>query len=305
MFQHLVDGNYWEPRARRKWEKCAIERYDFDWKKLYLDENRLSYEGKFEWTIENFSKIDERRICSDRFEIGGFPWQLLLFPRGNHDPTCLAFYLKPGEDVQEYPMRQAKITFTVVNQRDRNKSRTRRCEHFFDRGEPDWGFTSFMRFTELNDKDNGFLEGDRMLLHAEVCVVPFRAPEALDPDDEATVLEVAEEACMPVAVARRAYIATRKNENVHSRSRSRIAALKLLATEPQKYLTEQGEEGASNEQAQNDHRSETDSEMSAESDDEDAAPVVAPVPAVAAPVVPTVPAVPAPRGQQPAAARKR
>lgn len=31
------------------------------------------------------------------------------------------------------------------------------CEHFFDRGEPDWGFTSFMRFSELKAPEAGYV----------------------------------------------------------------------------------------------------------------------------------------------------
>jgi len=79
LFSRLIEENYWEPRARRKWEKCAIEKYGCDWRALYLDNNKLSYEGKFEWAIENFSKIDDRRIYSPKFEIGGLPWYSVLF----------------------------------------------------------------------------------------------------------------------------------------------------------------------------------------------------------------------------------
>jgi len=37
---------------------------------------------------------------------------------------------------------------------------------------------------------NRFLENDRLLLTTEVSVVPFRAAQDLDPDDEETVEEV-------------------------------------------------------------------------------------------------------------------
>ena len=38
--------------------------------------------GEYVWKVENFSKLGVDQIRSECFEIGGYAWQLLLFPRG-------------------------------------------------------------------------------------------------------------------------------------------------------------------------------------------------------------------------------
>lgn len=234
-FQRIVDDNYWEPRAKQKWNHCLIERYGFDWKALYKDNNRESYTGEYLWRVPNFSKREEKKILSPIFKIGGYPWHVLLFPSGNHDSNCVAFYLKPADEMAEYPMRKAAINFTVKNQKDERKSRSRKCEHFFDRGEPDWGFTSFMRFSELKAPEAGFLENDEFVLLTELLVTPFREAHDLDPDDEDAVERVAREIGCSRQAARKAYIDSRQNENQHDLKKSESKALKLLRTNLAKY----------------------------------------------------------------------
>jgi len=147
----------------------------------------------------------------------------------------VAFYLKPADEIAEYPMRKAAINFTVKNQKDERKSRSRKCEHFFDRGEPDWGFTSFMRFSELKSPDAGFLENDDFVLLTELVVTPYREPHDLDPDDEDAVERISREIGCSVRAARKAYIDTRQNENQHDVKKSEAKALKLLRSNLAKY----------------------------------------------------------------------
>eukprot|EP00698_Gefionella_okellyi_P003238 TRINITY_DN13023_c0_g1_i1.p1 TRINITY_DN13023_c0_g1~~TRINITY_DN13023_c0_g1_i1.p1 ORF type:complete len:341 (-),score=53.20 TRINITY_DN13023_c0_g1_i1:224-1246(-) len=237
-FQRVIDDNYWEPRARKKWSHCLIDKYGFDWKQLYMDNNRESYTGEFLWRVPNFAHREEKKVLSPAFSIGGHPWHVLLFPGGNHDANCVAFYLKPADENTDYPMRKAVINFTVKNHRDEKKNRSRRCEHFFDRGEPDWGFTSFMRFSELKATDAGYLDGDEFVLLTELTVTPYREATNLDPDDEDAVDRVASEAGVRRAAARKAYIETRRNEHVHDMKRSEAKAIKLLKTNPSKFEKE-------------------------------------------------------------------
>ena len=52
--------------------------------------------GGFRWIIPNWSTIRSNKHRSERFVVGGFSWQLLVFPQGN---SCdhLSVYLDVAE----------------------------------------------------------------------------------------------------------------------------------------------------------------------------------------------------------------
>ncbi|PNX59602.1 ubiquitin carboxyl-terminal hydrolase 12-like protein, partial [Trifolium pratense] len=37
---------------------------------------------KFTWKIENFSRLNVDKMYSEPFILGGYPWKILLFPKG-------------------------------------------------------------------------------------------------------------------------------------------------------------------------------------------------------------------------------
>jgi hypothetical protein len=58
------------------------------------------------------------------------------------------------------------------------------CEHLFDRGEPDWGFTSYMPLREIENLENGFVGPDGSLtVDCKVTVTPHREDDDIDSED--------------------------------------------------------------------------------------------------------------------------
>ncbi|MHB1952755.1 MAG: F-box-like domain-containing protein [Sulfobacillus sp.] len=184
------DHWYWEPRARAKWRNVDGELYAYNWQELYRDNYLRGRQGTFSWKIENFSQISQVTLYSPVFNVGGYPWKILLFPRGNHDPTCLAMYLKPGDEVEKYPFRKVLSVFMLVGSEGKNLART--CEHIFDRREPDWGFTSYIRFSQLRDSSSGFIKDDCLHIEIQLTVSAVADPDEgfggdigyLDPDEK-------------------------------------------------------------------------------------------------------------------------
>ncbi|KAK4789613.1 hypothetical protein SAY86_016917 [Trapa natans] len=126
---------------------------------------------KFIWTIENFSRLDSRKLFSDIFVVGGYKWRILIFPKGNN-VDHLSLYL----DVADSPTlpygwsRFAQFSLAVVNQIQSKYTLRKETEHPFNARESDWGFTSFMSLGDLYDPVRGYMVNDRVIVEAEVVV---------------------------------------------------------------------------------------------------------------------------------------
>ncbi|RWW19439.1 hypothetical protein GW17_00016502 [Ensete ventricosum] len=161
---------------------------------------------KFRWTIENFSRLNIKKLYSDIFYVGGYKWRVLIFPKGNN-VDHLSLYLDVA-DSTTLPYgwsRYAQFALAVVNQ-IHSKYTIRKgftlllsiqffyhfstacslrwgwaqlsemeciqvdTQHQFNSRESDWGFTSFMSLSELYDPSRGYLVNDTCVIEAEVVV---------------------------------------------------------------------------------------------------------------------------------------
>jgi len=86
--------------------------------------------------------------------------------------------------------------------------RMRMCEHVFDCEEPDWGFTSFMRFEELTR--GGYVQNDTLQLSVTVQVTPVSKSGQLDADELEGVECVAATTNVSMLAAQEAYLAARE-----------------------------------------------------------------------------------------------
>nr|XP_016471253.1 PREDICTED: ubiquitin carboxyl-terminal hydrolase 13-like [Nicotiana tabacum]XP_016471254.1 PREDICTED: ubiquitin carboxyl-terminal hydrolase 13-like [Nicotiana tabacum] len=48
---------------------------------------------RFTWTIKKFSRLKVKKWYSDVFNVGGYKWRILIFPKGN-TVDCLSIYAK-------------------------------------------------------------------------------------------------------------------------------------------------------------------------------------------------------------------
>ncbi|KAJ8551602.1 hypothetical protein K7X08_021617 [Anisodus acutangulus] len=127
--------------------------------------------ARFSWTIENFSRLNVKKLYSEVFHVGGYKWRILIFPKGNN-VDHLSMYL----DVADSPSlpygwsRYAQFSLAVLN-RVHNKFTVRKdTQHQFNARESDWGFTSFMPLSELYDPSRGYLTDDTVIVEADVAV---------------------------------------------------------------------------------------------------------------------------------------
>ncbi|XP_010312501.2 ubiquitin C-terminal hydrolase 12 isoform X3 [Solanum lycopersicum] len=127
--------------------------------------------GRFAWTIEKFSRLNVKKLYSEVFNVGGYKWRILIFPKGNNADQ-LSLYL----DVADSPSlpygwsRYAHFSLGVLNQAHTKFTVRKDTQHQFNARESDWGFTSFMPLSELYDPSRGFIMDDTVIVEADVSV---------------------------------------------------------------------------------------------------------------------------------------
>ncbi|PNX68785.1 ubiquitin carboxyl-terminal hydrolase 12-like protein, partial [Trifolium pratense] len=80
---------------------------------------------KFTWKIENFSRLNADKICSEPFILCGYPWRIRLHPKGNKNKDVvdhLSIYLEAMQtaNMSEGWRRDVKFKLIVFNQIDTN-----------------------------------------------------------------------------------------------------------------------------------------------------------------------------------------
>ncbi|KAK4279205.1 hypothetical protein QN277_016942 [Acacia crassicarpa] len=127
--------------------------------------------SRFTWRIDNFSRLNTKKLYSETFLVGGFKWRVLIFPKGNN-VDYLSMYLDVA-DASTLPYgwsRYAQFSLAVINQMHNKYSVRKDTQHQFNARESDWGFTSFMPLCELYDPTRGYLVNDALIVEAEVLV---------------------------------------------------------------------------------------------------------------------------------------
>ncbi|XP_028053116.1 ubiquitin carboxyl-terminal hydrolase 12-like isoform X6 [Camellia sinensis] len=127
--------------------------------------------ARFTWTIENFARLNTKKLYSEVFYVGGYKWRVLIFPKGNN-VDHLSMYLDVA-DSATLPYgwsRYAQFSLAVVNQIHNKFTVRKDTQHQFNARESDWGFTSFMPLSELYDPSRGYLVNDTIVVEADVAV---------------------------------------------------------------------------------------------------------------------------------------
>ncbi|XWS57103.1 hypothetical protein CRYUN_Cryun09bG0142700 [Craigia yunnanensis] len=126
---------------------------------------------RFTWRIENFSRVNTKKLYSDIFFLGGYKWRILIFPKGNN-VDHLSMYLDVADStILPYGWsRYAQFSLAVSNQMHYKSTVKKDTRHQFNARESDWGFTSFMPLGELYDPCRGFLVNDTCIIEADVAV---------------------------------------------------------------------------------------------------------------------------------------
>lgn len=121
---------------------------------------RLQGEGKFCWTLKNFSKLSaEERVYSPPFTYGGIAFMLLLFPRGNQQREFASLYVSIA-DKTKLPAgwrRNVHFSLSVLDQKESLCSITKSTNGELSNQVLDWGFTELLPLSTLHSTNHGYI----------------------------------------------------------------------------------------------------------------------------------------------------
>ncbi|KAI4109728.1 MAG: hypothetical protein L6R37_000415 [Teloschistes peruensis] len=123
-----------------------------------LPDLEVLHEATDTWHIENYRHLP-KKARGPKFECGGHPWRILLFPFGNNVDFA-SLYLEQGHDDDDKPPDDwyACVQFTLImwSTHDPSVHTAQTANHRYSADESDWGFT---RFAELRRMFAGRWDG--------------------------------------------------------------------------------------------------------------------------------------------------
>ncbi|KAG4920698.1 hypothetical protein JHK84_049546 [Glycine max] len=130
---------------------------------------KLKFE-KFTWRIQNFSKLDCKKLCSDKFLLDHHTWRILVYPKGA-DVGYLSIYLDAG--VVNLPFGWSKFAhfkFSLINLANGKMTKIKETTKMFNATEIAWGFPKFIPLDELCDSSSGFIVNDTCIIEVQILV---------------------------------------------------------------------------------------------------------------------------------------
>ncbi|XP_058749065.1 uncharacterized protein LOC131622030 [Vicia villosa] len=127
------------------------------------------FQLRVQWIIDRFSQMNTKKLYSDVFEVGGYQWRVLMFPKGNN-VDCLSMYLVVADSNSrpEGWSKFAQFSLAVVSQTHTKYSRIKESQHRFNKDHSDCGFTTFMPLGEFYDRSRGYLVNGTLVVEIEV-----------------------------------------------------------------------------------------------------------------------------------------
>ncbi|KAI8081535.1 uncharacterized protein BX664DRAFT_340645 [Halteromyces radiatus] len=129
-----------------------------------------------QWEITDWAGLPER-VQGPIFTVGGYRWNVLLFPRGNNQREAVSVYLEFSDAKSGNPDNYACAQFVICISKPSDPTfySVHSAQHRFHADESDWGFTKFMEFKQLaNFTNNSYIENNALRITSIVRV--FKDP---------------------------------------------------------------------------------------------------------------------------------
>ncbi|KAI7990218.1 Ubiquitin carboxyl-terminal hydrolase 12 [Camellia lanceoleosa] len=128
----------------------------------------------FTWKVDNFSTITDIFLCSDEFKVGEQKWKLELYPRGNAKPEgeSLSLFLAVA-DYAALPLNwkvYAKFKLRIKDQINGSHI-VKKTQCWFRASTRNWGFSSFEKLCNINDRGSSFIMKDTLIVEVEIMVM--------------------------------------------------------------------------------------------------------------------------------------
>ncbi|XP_021276357.1 uncharacterized protein LOC110410806 isoform X2 [Herrania umbratica] len=127
------------------------------------------------WTVRYNSKLKTKKtVYSPYFEVGGFDFRLLLYPRGDSlaPPSYLSLYIQINDPrcFSKFDC-FASYKLSILNHEDKSKSLTRESYYRFCSKKKTIGWGDFGVATSVFDPKSGFLNNGSLLVSVEISIL--------------------------------------------------------------------------------------------------------------------------------------
>ncbi|KAL9295408.1 putative MATH/TRAF domain-containing protein [Arabidopsis thaliana] len=130
-------------------------------------------ETRFSWVLKNFCSLQHNNCYSRTFVASDCNWRLLACYNKDRN-GYLSLYLELA-DPASLPLgwrRQVNFRLTLVNKVHKQSTRVLEGKHWFDANDYGSGYKDFLPLHKLHARGNGFLVRDRLIIVAEVQILP-------------------------------------------------------------------------------------------------------------------------------------
>jgi len=142
------------------------DQYINELKRLMESDNAVAdeiiEENFYEWVINDWDSLLNKKEYSPDFIIGGYKWRILLFPKGNTEKEFVSAFLDnldvKSEDADENAHVCAKFVLSIRNYNDYKCFSAKPSHHRFNGKESDWGFNRFIEKTHLYNENKNYIK---------------------------------------------------------------------------------------------------------------------------------------------------
>jgi len=134
----------------------------------------------YTWTIPQWSvALDREKLFSKTFEVGGFKWKLLLFPKGVTKNNIVSVFLYSvnanDENCPSNWYACSHFGLALANPNDKKIFIKKEAHHRFTTKENDWGFQQFIKTNDLykarGNSGKSLIENDTLSVIAYIRVI--------------------------------------------------------------------------------------------------------------------------------------
>ncbi|XP_051186662.1 uncharacterized protein [Lolium perenne] len=132
--------------------------------------------GTYTWSMTDFIDLALKpSVLSPVFEVGGYKWNIKMYPRGNECSTrsmSLYLHLHSPDELPRESGRMIELTLTILNQKyiGERYSYKRQGRLVFV-GMNVWGWPNFIPRKTLKSKSGGYLVGSNCIVKADISII--------------------------------------------------------------------------------------------------------------------------------------
>ncbi|KAG2537478.1 uncharacterized protein LOC120687515 [Panicum virgatum] len=137
---------------------------------LFVQKVSIFNEAKtYTWDIDDFFALKNPGY-SPEFEVGGYKWNIIMYPSCDGNHLSLYLKLKKTNDQPKDTANLVELTLYIKDQEtDKHRKGTGRCQ--FAKNSRTWGWSKFISLEDFKDSANGYLVKTKCCVVAEVAIV--------------------------------------------------------------------------------------------------------------------------------------